>query len=265
MVLQSSGSISASQINIELGLTSTTAFNLNSTTVRNLAGRSSGSISFEDLYGKMAIPSWVDKNKTVPVAYTYFQRREGSAKYAIYTSSTNVTSIVDLGGDADNIYSKHAANRYWYPNSYTTRFQYIDYSSTASFYFFVHTTPTSNITLSAACDDFIKIRLYRFSNKHNFTDSVIATYGFNRNGTGTISYTLTPTMLQRDYKYRLSFHVLDDGGRGGLDFPNITWYTALNSRVYWQNLSEVLSVTSGSTTHRDPNFRGVTGSVWSSL
>jgi hypothetical protein len=48
------GSISLSQVNTELGLSSTTQISLNQANVRTLAGKASGAISMSDLWGKSA-------------------------------------------------------------------------------------------------------------------------------------------------------------------------------------------------------------------
>ncbi|MGL5970680.1 MAG: hypothetical protein ACRCZ9_02475 [Fusobacteriaceae bacterium] len=50
--LPSSGSISASQVNVELKKTSNAAMGLNDSDVRKLAGKTSGTISYSDLRGK---------------------------------------------------------------------------------------------------------------------------------------------------------------------------------------------------------------------
>ncbi len=52
MPLPSSGPISMSQVNVELGLAATTPISLNQTNVRTLFGRPSGTISMSDDYGK---------------------------------------------------------------------------------------------------------------------------------------------------------------------------------------------------------------------
>lgn len=54
MPLPSSGQISASEINVELSLSSTATINLDNADVRELADVSSGAISFSDLHGKSA-------------------------------------------------------------------------------------------------------------------------------------------------------------------------------------------------------------------
>lgn len=55
MALPSSGSISMSQINTELTLSSTATLNLGATTVRNLFGVLSGPIKFSNGYGKQRV------------------------------------------------------------------------------------------------------------------------------------------------------------------------------------------------------------------
>lgn len=52
MALPASGTLSASQINVELGLAAGAAFSMNDAAVRGLAGKPSGLISFSDLLGK---------------------------------------------------------------------------------------------------------------------------------------------------------------------------------------------------------------------
>jgi hypothetical protein len=52
MTLPSTGPISLANVNVELGLSSTTNISLNQTNVRTLAGVPSGTISLSNLYGK---------------------------------------------------------------------------------------------------------------------------------------------------------------------------------------------------------------------
>lgn len=52
MALPSSGSISLSQVNVELGLSATATIDMNASNVRTLFGKASGAISMSDGYGK---------------------------------------------------------------------------------------------------------------------------------------------------------------------------------------------------------------------
>jgi len=57
MPLQTTGAISLSDVNVELGRSATNTINMNETVVRTLAGVATGAISMSDFYGKSAGPS----------------------------------------------------------------------------------------------------------------------------------------------------------------------------------------------------------------
>lgn len=64
MPLQTTGPISLSDVNTELGLSATATISLNDAAVRSLAGIASGPISLNDLYGKSAVSYWASNEDT---------------------------------------------------------------------------------------------------------------------------------------------------------------------------------------------------------
>lgn len=93
MTLQASGTISVSNINVELGRTSTAASNLNESTLRTLANVPSGSISLSNFYGKTyGDPSGTGKYPTSGFSNT-------SRGTITWVNQTNAT------GAANSVYS----------------------------------------------------------------------------------------------------------------------------------------------------------------
>lgn len=86
MTLPSSGAISLSQVNTELGYSSTATISLNDSAVRSLAGVSSGTISMSNLYGK---------SSRVSISYTFTS--------STADASLNVTSISGYVAGKSNI------------------------------------------------------------------------------------------------------------------------------------------------------------------
>lgn len=68
MTLPSTGPISMSQVNVELGLSPTALISLNDTAVRSLAGVPSGTISMQDLLGKSYVVFTPDGGTTAGTA-----------------------------------------------------------------------------------------------------------------------------------------------------------------------------------------------------
>lgn len=84
MTLQSSGAISLSDVNVELGRSATASINMNEAAVRTLAGKASGAISMSDFYGKSNFtPTTITRTsgtaatETVPTGATSVRIRVG--------------------------------------------------------------------------------------------------------------------------------------------------------------------------------------------
>ena len=116
MTLQSSGAISLSNVNVELGRSSTAQISLGETAVRNLAGVASGAISLSNLYGKSNV-SFNPNGGTsagAPVALSDFEFYPDTASVTITctqsatwtwtrTGSSQAGASVASGGSATSI------------------------------------------------------------------------------------------------------------------------------------------------------------------
>jgi hypothetical protein len=88
MTLQSSGSISLSNVDVELGRASNAGISLNESASRSLAGVASGAISLSSFYGKTRAAGY----SPVPGTYDATDNATGGASFTI-TSSSSVTWI----------------------------------------------------------------------------------------------------------------------------------------------------------------------------
>ena len=118
MTLPASGTISMSQVSVELGRSSTATTSLGETAVRTLAGVSSGAIAMSNLYGKSAGPSWTPNGGASAGTAVMLSDNTGSVSIpssvaisctqtAVWnwtrSGNTNGTATVVNGGSATSI------------------------------------------------------------------------------------------------------------------------------------------------------------------
>jgi hypothetical protein len=100
MALQTTGPISFADINVELGVASTTTRSLNDTTSRTLAGVASGTISMSNFYGKSAAATFTPAGGTTAgtaVALSDFASGAGTASVTITCSESAAWSYTRSG------------------------------------------------------------------------------------------------------------------------------------------------------------------------
>jgi hypothetical protein len=113
MALQTTGPIKLSEVNVELGQSSTATFSMNSAASRGLAGKSSGIIKMSDYYGKStfsytrlesAASQWNEDITSSGITKCWY-------RYDLGTSSQSRTVVwqgVQFGGDYSGLYANDA-------------------------------------------------------------------------------------------------------------------------------------------------------------
>lgn len=100
MTLPSTGSLSISQVNTELGRSSGATTSLGETTVRSLAAVASGAIGMSNLQGKSAGAAPTTYS---PVAGTYSVDGMGSASFSITASAATTWTYTKTGAGATSV------------------------------------------------------------------------------------------------------------------------------------------------------------------
>ena len=110
MALQTTGAISLSNVNVELGLSSTALVSLNDAVVRSLLNVASGTISLYDAYGKSASTAWTLDNVTLSsIGYMRISAQEATPNGLFFKPDGLKMYIIGSSGDDVNEYNLSTA------------------------------------------------------------------------------------------------------------------------------------------------------------
>jgi DNA-binding beta-propeller fold protein YncE len=105
MALQTTGPISLSNVNVELGFSSTALVSLNDAVVRSLLNVASGTISLYDAYGKSASTAWTLDNVTLsPVGRRLIIAQEATPTDIFFKPDGTKMYVLGTTGDDINEY-----------------------------------------------------------------------------------------------------------------------------------------------------------------
>lgn len=111
MALPSTGTLSMSQVNVELGRSSNATISLGEADVRALAGVPSGAISFQDLRGKSALSVSADDVDAIAAGFANSGNVSGDTTATVTGGASPFTfAWTRLSGDFPNISNLNVQN-----------------------------------------------------------------------------------------------------------------------------------------------------------
>lgn len=91
--IPASGSVSASQIKVELGYASTASLSLGATQVRALLGKGTGAISYSDARGKSSTPAYSTSTDIASLAVTAIKPYFGDGRFITYATKAYPNNV----------------------------------------------------------------------------------------------------------------------------------------------------------------------------
>jgi len=195
MTLPSSGTITAAQINAELGRTATAYFNMGGSAERALAGRPSGQISFSNFYGKSNLPP-ASSLTSRGFEYSGWTSGLGNSPYAdgiLYDPSGSDPGL----GTTRNI-GYTAGN---YICNFSASFEYYRQSAGSVLYYSVITDGSTVATMDTGTNEGYWYAMTRAANNIRINNTTtISMSCINGSGTGWMgakNYTITITPVSK--------------------------------------------------------------------
>lgn len=257
MALQTSGLIDASDINNELGVSTTSQFSLNSGAARALAGITSGTIKYSDFYGKsnaltkilaMSLPGATISGNFAPSSGTYIEYR-GFSSHDIQVNQNQAFPY----GEHGYIYDRH--NNSWLTAHFASSTSFPIMSFTKRVYSSASNSADDKADLIISA---MYCRRFNFNSTYNFILRV--TYVKSALLLGSLPYTSPPgydgdgpLILQTGFN-SLKLYT----GTNALSATATPFYTFSRSDTYntsQQNGSEGSTIGTNGQSHLGPTLK----------